>query len=498
VARPQVIPFGGLLRQFRKGRNLTQQALGVSVGISSNYVAQLEKGRRSRPSADLLARISNVLALSEQDRQSLYRAAGSAPSAGDAASDATTPSFPPQPIDRQALIARTYWSLAPGERSAPRAAEVLWREHQINIASRVVETNVVGWEQQGWVEHRVWESPADELPSRDVNLEQQLLRCYPIRYAQVARLPRPAGAGLEDDNRTHAWLGRMAAAVLLALVREGDRVAVGSGRSTYECANAVRDRDWGYFPQLDAIMSLTGRMAVGPWGASPRGPRQDADDVAASLLAVLPWHRALLVQQPLGTVKGGKLPDHLQPWDTKEGRSYLPHIAIVGIGVLAGGHRLCSEDVYTDLASDIHEPLRRLRETAARVDALAENSTPRYHCVADVCNHLFPVEPPGPKDEELWPELLKAIADFNKREVSARPEQLALVAKHGAVIAVAGGWYKARAIRQLLVETRQPIVTHLLTDEATARWLVQAAGAHASGRGGKLPEARPANGPAPP
>ena len=75
---PTKSAFGGLLRQWRARRRLSQLALAVEAEISPRHLGFLELGR-ARPSADMVQRLSLSLDLSLRDQNVLLIAAGYAP-----------------------------------------------------------------------------------------------------------------------------------------------------------------------------------------------------------------------------------------------------------------------------------------------------------------------------------------------------------------------------------------------------------------------------------
>jgi len=73
-----VTPFGAALRLSRTARGLSQLALSSAVGTPSRHVSFLETGR-SRPSREMVERISEALRLPLRERNTLHIAAGLAP-----------------------------------------------------------------------------------------------------------------------------------------------------------------------------------------------------------------------------------------------------------------------------------------------------------------------------------------------------------------------------------------------------------------------------------
>ncbi|MFI6083783.1 helix-turn-helix domain-containing protein [Streptomyces sp. NPDC051217] len=69
---------GGLLREWRHGRQLSQLDLALAAGVSPRYVSLVETGR-SRPSADMVLRLAAQLDVPLRHRNRLLVAAGFAP-----------------------------------------------------------------------------------------------------------------------------------------------------------------------------------------------------------------------------------------------------------------------------------------------------------------------------------------------------------------------------------------------------------------------------------
>ena len=71
-------PVGGLLRQWRERRRLSQMDLALQAEISTRHLSFVETGR-SKPSRDLLLHLADELDLPLRDRNRLLLAAGYAP-----------------------------------------------------------------------------------------------------------------------------------------------------------------------------------------------------------------------------------------------------------------------------------------------------------------------------------------------------------------------------------------------------------------------------------
>ncbi|MCG9875756.1 MAG: helix-turn-helix transcriptional regulator [Leptospiraceae bacterium] len=67
--------IGNLIQFWRKLNRISQMDLALNVGISSKHLSFIETGK-SKPSRDLIVRISNTLKLSLRHRNAFLRAAG--------------------------------------------------------------------------------------------------------------------------------------------------------------------------------------------------------------------------------------------------------------------------------------------------------------------------------------------------------------------------------------------------------------------------------------
>jgi len=59
--------FGSYLRMLRDAKKVTQKYAAEEAGISSPYLAQLEKGQRNPPSRSILSRLAKVYEVAPQD-----------------------------------------------------------------------------------------------------------------------------------------------------------------------------------------------------------------------------------------------------------------------------------------------------------------------------------------------------------------------------------------------------------------------------------------------
>lgn len=73
---------GAMLREWRGLRGMSQLDLALSAEVSSRHVSFLESGR-ARPSAEMVMRLAEALAMPLRERNGLLVAAGFAPQFGD-------------------------------------------------------------------------------------------------------------------------------------------------------------------------------------------------------------------------------------------------------------------------------------------------------------------------------------------------------------------------------------------------------------------------------
>ncbi|MHA4816581.1 helix-turn-helix domain-containing protein [Streptomyces aculeolatus] len=84
--------IGDLLRQWRHRRRLSQLDLAIAADVSARHVSLIETGR-TNPSADMVLRLADRLAVPLRERNRLLLAAGFAPR------------YPERPLDDEALAA---------------------------------------------------------------------------------------------------------------------------------------------------------------------------------------------------------------------------------------------------------------------------------------------------------------------------------------------------------------------------------------------------------
>jgi transcriptional regulator with XRE-family HTH domain len=68
-------PFGNKLRELRRARKLTQQAMAQALNVSAAYLSALEHGHRSAPSFDFVQRVIGYFHVIWDDAEELQRLA---------------------------------------------------------------------------------------------------------------------------------------------------------------------------------------------------------------------------------------------------------------------------------------------------------------------------------------------------------------------------------------------------------------------------------------
>ncbi|HEX3151397.1 MAG TPA: hypothetical protein VHR66_25185 [Gemmataceae bacterium] len=149
-------------------------------------------------------------------------------------------------------------------------------------------------------------------------------------------------------------------------------------------------------------------------------------------------------------------------------------VALIGIGALAGEHRLLRFEGFSELDS-VQKELFALRKLVTDTDPPAEGPGPFHHWVGDVCNSLFVVDR-ALDGSTLKPAIalrLKGLVQkLNEKMVLTTPTKLAQICQKGVVLAIAGGRHKAAAVAHVLAQ-RPPWITHLVIDEHVGRHLLQ-------------------------
>jgi transcriptional regulator with XRE-family HTH domain len=111
-------PLGGLLKDWRQRRRMSQLDLALEAGVSARHLSFLETGR-SRPSREMVIHLSEQLDVPLRDRNQLLLAAGFAPAYSEQALDAPDMAPVREALDRilkghepyPAVVVDRWWEL---------------------------------------------------------------------------------------------------------------------------------------------------------------------------------------------------------------------------------------------------------------------------------------------------------------------------------------------------------------------------------------------------
>jgi transcriptional regulator with XRE-family HTH domain len=117
-------PVGGLLREWRERRRLSQFELALQAGVSTRHLSFVETGR-SRPSSEMVLHLAQELDIPLRDRNHLLLAAGYAPAFAERELDAPELGPVREAIDQvlrghepdPALVIDRHWGLVAANRS---------------------------------------------------------------------------------------------------------------------------------------------------------------------------------------------------------------------------------------------------------------------------------------------------------------------------------------------------------------------------------------------
>jgi DNA-binding transcriptional regulator LsrR (DeoR family) len=293
-------------------------------------------------------------------------------------------------------------------------------------------------------------------------LSDELAQAAGIRRALVAAT---AGDANLSDGDLHRRLGDLAAGFLWkSSLRPGDCIGVGPGRgvgcTVHELSPLVPERlpYAGY-----RIYALTGATMGSP---SPDWPDivdadHNAEGLARHLRAgpedwghVTPVHLPIFVPADRDAVLGIVAPHLLDPPPT--GAPLELDIAVYGCGVVSAGHHVVS---FRSRATE---------SVQGELDVLARQVWPHAAAaVIDVCEHYLVADdvPAG-----LRPVVEGVVERLNARVVAVAPGILARARER---VLVAGGRYKFPAVLATLTAVPAMRPTTLVTDEWTARRLLE-------------------------
>jgi DNA-binding transcriptional regulator LsrR (DeoR family) len=256
--------------------------------------------------------------------------------------------------------------------------------------------------------------------------------------------------------------------------RDDDTIAFGSGRGVFYTCKSIA---WE-LPHRSLrvkglkLVSLTGAVHARDHEGRLNA-RLDADFHCGLFGMCVDDSATLrLISHPIAhepeQVQAMKRQTWLGEWDNALGDpKRIPDLALVGVGVLAEGHRFYEQakapnDTRDPILEPLMVPLAALVEICDTIPPEAD-----YCPVADICNMLFFVDPPpGLKVDRA--KVQELIGEINMRLLNVNDGQLSRIRQ---IILCAAARKKVRAIRQLLTSEHYRI-KHLCTDDSVARALV--------------------------
>jgi transcriptional regulator with XRE-family HTH domain len=223
-------PVGGLLRQWRERRRLSQMDLALQAEISTRHLSFVETGR-SKPSRELLLHLADELDLPLRDRNRLLLAAGYAPVYAERALQAPQMRAIRAAVRRvldghepyPAVVVDRSWNLVEANASvalltagvaplllAPPANVLRLSLHPDGMATRIVNLGE-------WRAHLLGRLRRQVAVTADLDLARlhDELRAYPCDQPEpVIELPGPADIvvplRLRNDGRELAFFSTVA------------------------------------------------------------------------------------------------------------------------------------------------------------------------------------------------------------------------------------------------------------------------------------------------
>jgi DNA-binding transcriptional regulator LsrR (DeoR family) len=302
-------------------------------------------------------------------------------------------------------------------------------------------------------------------------LERRLTETFNLHHVVVVEnesrarnLSEEQAAKLDDD--LHAQLGYAMAETIASglLFDAGDVIGVGSGRGVFSTAESLF-REFPHHLQVRnvTLTSLTGAIYAREH-ARKTNMRLDAD-INVNLFSRAFAHdvtvkfasRPLIDEVP-------ELRDRTVLGQGKWKQLHHTH-ALVGVGVLARGHKLYDEVKANPGSRELlREPIySHLEELVAFCEKLG---TETYCPVGDISNNLFFVQPPRKSEvnDSEKKRILSLIEAVNSKLFNISKDQLQSIP---TLMLVAGTKKKAAAIRELLRDQNYHI-KFLCTDKDAA------------------------------
>lgn len=329
----------------------------------------------------------------------------------------------------------------------------------------------------------------------DPTLSRRLRDAFNLTNAIVVQTDELSREGSERgdslyacDDKLHTALANQAGMAIRDRIQPGAHLAVGSGRSVYQCSRMIKRRPPS---RRDIrITPLSGRIWTHRWHAAGRPSIYrplDADD-AARLLAIAfenePGTRFSQVTYPIFAQDKEEaesiMREHCPFWPDGTWPVGEPDIALVGIGAVdpKSGHRIA--DLFREQTEPVDPYLKKEADNLKGLVRFVEEQHISYF--GDLTNRFFPALP---LPRKLNPE---SLDDFTQRyrrlseELSRLNERMIVanwshIFKIKFVIAIAGGPFKIDALWTLLITRylkEKRIIDELVTDAESALKLIDA------------------------
>jgi DNA-binding transcriptional regulator LsrR (DeoR family) len=297
-------------------------------------------------------------------------------------------------------------------------------------------------------------------PERVPDLEQRLRDRFKLRAAVVIRPSVEAAAARtpdEENDMVHRQIGLAAASFISqgAIFREGDRIAVSSGRPCYYTAHFLADGPRSKLRSIELI-SMSGNLKPRLLAAQP-SLYMNADYNTQELAR---WFdnecSARYVKRhavPHGNVRALR-----QTNEALSGAAWEQgvDIAIFGVGILRRGH------YYHSVAQSKKDPdIEPIQKQLTMLRLLCDRFSRKDYCpVADVAHHLIFIKPSDPKwvPQEKQEQIQRLIKSVNDKTLTIGAKHLSKI--RGGIL-LAGTVRKAAAVRHFL---QAPYVRYLCTD----------------------------------
>ncbi len=306
-----------------------------------------------------------------------------------------------------------------------------------------------------------------------------------LKLREVTLVPIPPGfAGVHEfncvyDERLTRILGDAGSRQLLASLRPGDVLGVGSGRSIYFTAVSTALQDRHQNGRGLCVVSMAGGQSIYPFAEGHTSVV--SADVCTSLLGRALSARTIPRDQPAYKSLGSQL---RFSWniDDSGGFTHRPNIAVVGVGTVAKDFFNCFRQSRFELDPAGRALSEQIEgEADAIVDTLKSARIKPWHLayfpVGDMLGVPFVVDPPAAVREVVSQERLRTLQErvltMADRVCAATPEHLS---KIDQVLIVAGGARKSfpvfHLIHRLLESSTNPWRHSLVTDYWTGRALL--------------------------